>query len=259
MLSAQSELTKKPNRKLAEELGIELEPEKKQKIYSIIREIDEKLTSIKRNIYEIGKLLYQAKIIIPHGQFQTWIENSFQKELPYSTAYAYMKIYETFNKNVKTVSLLPVNLLMEMTRKKFPDRIRELVNENVERFDEDDIKKFEKDYKSYKDNMIDQETMENRAKKIIDSIYDDEAQKSCTRVVKNFWNDVSGEIREIKKAASKVRAIAIRNEYFPEFHEDEKIKERLLSEIADTIRALRLVKVNIKQHKILEFDENSNN
>ena len=55
-----------------------------QQLPLIADEIRLKVGSIKRNIYDIGKLLTKAKKITDHGKFKEWIKENF--EFSYQTA-----------------------------------------------------------------------------------------------------------------------------------------------------------------------------
>jgi len=79
--------------------GLELVSHTEQNplITKIGRQIWGILEGKKRDIYDIGRLLSQAKnTFIAHGQFIPWIKETFGDELPYSTVWNYMKMYETF-------------------------------------------------------------------------------------------------------------------------------------------------------------------
>jgi hypothetical protein len=61
--------------------GLNLATQKK--ILGIETDINSRLLNIKTDIYMIGKLLSQAKGILPHGTYQRWVEETWEKELPY--------------------------------------------------------------------------------------------------------------------------------------------------------------------------------
>ena len=117
--------------------------------------------SIKKNIVEIGKLLFIAKEKLHHGLFKKWIEVRFGEELPYSTANLYKNIYEqlvlhwgikdeetrkalndpskptnikdkdfNYRSNFMVVSVInafPISFLVHMTQKSFPVQVKELI------------------------------------------------------------------------------------------------------------------------------------
>ena len=144
-----------------------LTKENKNKLSKITIEVEERLINIKRDLFQIGKLMSKAKSILPHGTFQEWIEKTFGKELPYSTAQAYMKIYETFQKSPKTVQLMPVHFLMNMTRNTFPEQIKDLINEHAQHMEKEDIQGVNEAFNHYKKGEISISQFETMAKKYI--------------------------------------------------------------------------------------------
>jgi hypothetical protein len=139
----------------------------KQKLDIIIIDIETRIGHVKKDFFEIGRLLSKAKEMLPHGLFQEWIDTHFTNELPYSTAAAYMKIFETFKENPKMVQHLPVTLLMKMTHKDFPEEIVKIINERLPD-DQVDAKSVNEAYELYRRNEIDLDHFEKIAQKQID-------------------------------------------------------------------------------------------
>jgi hypothetical protein len=125
-----------------------------EKLLSIVVDIETRLVNIKRDLFEIGKLLSNAKQILPHGMFQPWIEKTFARDLPYSTAYAYMMIFEHFQNSPQTVQLLPISFLMCMTRETFPQQIKEIIEENAQHLKSEDVKAIKEAYSAFKNGTI---------------------------------------------------------------------------------------------------------
>lgn len=73
-----------------------LKPEQKRAILCIQVEIDQRLIDFKVGIFSIGRLLANAKAILPHGQFKPWVQETWGRELPYSTAACFKAVYEKF-------------------------------------------------------------------------------------------------------------------------------------------------------------------
>jgi len=96
-----------------------------EKLLGISQQIYGKLKGIRRNIYEIGRLLSLAEnTFINHGQFLPWIKQTFGAQLPYSTAWLYMKIFEKFKDNPKVIETYPVSVLLCMIQADFPQEVR---------------------------------------------------------------------------------------------------------------------------------------
>ncbi len=83
----------------------------KLRLLKIQTEIQTRLINIKIDAFHIGKLLNEAKETLPHGQFTPWIEMTFEKELPYSTAYFYMRVYDVFKDDPTAVQYIPTTYL----------------------------------------------------------------------------------------------------------------------------------------------------
>ena len=67
-------------------------------------EIKLHLNQINQHIIELGKQLIQAKSLVPHGQWQTWLQNNFQ--LSYPTATKFIKCAERFpNDSITLVAI----------------------------------------------------------------------------------------------------------------------------------------------------------
>lgn len=109
-----------------------LKEEEKKKILRIQVDIEGHLLTIKTHFFKIGRLLSQAKKILPHGTFQRWIEETFGEQLPYPTAACFKAIYEKFKDNERGLMLLPITLLQQMAQPTFPDEIIKLINDNPE-------------------------------------------------------------------------------------------------------------------------------
>lgn len=121
------------------------------KLLQIEKSIRANITDIKRKIYDIGKLLSEAKKILPHGQFQRWIEETFGGELPYSTAALYKDIYDHFKDKPEMVRYIPVSLLLFLKQKEFPEQIINLIEEDPEGYAKVvDIQAFKRTYADYK-------------------------------------------------------------------------------------------------------------
>lgn len=122
------------------------------KLIGIKNQIFGRLRGIRRNIYEIGRLLSVAEhTFLDHGQFMPWIRQTFGKQLPYSTAWLYMKIYETFKENPKVIVTYPLSVLMCMIQEDFPEDVKIQLEDHAEELaDRIDIKKFKRSYAAVK-------------------------------------------------------------------------------------------------------------
>lgn len=120
----------------------------RSQITNIERGIQACIINIKKDAYQIGKLLDKAKTVLPHGRFQTWVESTFGDDLPYSTANLYKNIYQTFEDRPGVVQHIPTKYLSAFTQKRFPDEalmvIKKYVEkkDSIERWQLDQVKEF---------------------------------------------------------------------------------------------------------------------
>jgi Protein of unknown function (DUF3102) len=130
----------------------------KARILSITRSIEQNIRTIKKSVYDIGRLLSEAKKVLPHGQFQPWIKETFGRELPVPTAEAYKAIYDHFKNKPDMVRYRPVSMLLLMKQKQFPSEIIELIQEDPEGYgkviDIKTVKKISEAYKKGKKTLI---------------------------------------------------------------------------------------------------------
>ncbi|MFY9151098.1 MAG: hypothetical protein WAO52_03720 [Prolixibacteraceae bacterium] len=118
----------------------------KSKLITIETEIQTRICNIKNDIYEIGRLLYDAKKLMLHGFYEAWIKKTFNDDLPYSTAYFYMRVYKVFRDNPKTVKYIPTKYLLMVTSKEFPEEIIKVLDEHPENIDKDKLDSIKENY-----------------------------------------------------------------------------------------------------------------
>lgn len=207
-----------------------------QKLNSIIVDIETRLRNIKCDFFEIGRSLSKAKQLLPHGTFQTWIEKHFNKELPYSTAALYMKIFETFEHCPKTVQFLPITFLLKMTQGSFPEEIFKIITENSIS-DRLDINTISDAYERYKNKEIDLKEFEKTAKKQIDLAVAMEYGQTQKRIGKEMQYNIRTGIGSIFTSVRKFRKTLRRMHYFQDPSEDDEIIkdiDRAIEELQET-------------------------
>lgn len=137
-----------------------------QRLIELTNYLRTECVNIKKSVFNIGKYLSEVKQILPHGKFQPWIEEHFNKELPYSTAALYMKIYEKFERKPKAVLFLPVYFLLKMSQNDFPEEVFLMICENANS-DKLDVKTITEAYESFKHGEIELGQFESIAEKQI--------------------------------------------------------------------------------------------
>jgi hypothetical protein len=138
------------NQKSPESMPNTMSEEQNLELSNIATEIESRLVRIKVNYYQIGELLTKARKILPHGTFQTWIQQHFNWELPYSTASLYMRIFEKFQHSRLTVQYLPLSFLLGMTEKTMPEKIKAILEENAKFLKSSDLRGFQLIYEKFK-------------------------------------------------------------------------------------------------------------
>lgn len=216
------------------------------KLLQIMTEIETRLFFIKGHCYEIGKYLSEAKELIPHGSFQAWIEDHFKSEFPYSTAHAYMKIYEVFKGKSKLVHLMPIHFLMDMTRKTFPDEIRKIVEDNAEFIKKDEVEQLKVAHQLFKSGEIDLKEFEKLAEKQIKLGIQIHQGKANQRLSHNMRKTLNYGTQDILKAIAKVRKQARQMQHLFAPAEGCKEQAALISEIDGTIKSLQKLKEDIE-------------
>ncbi|MEX0681657.1 MAG: hypothetical protein WD097_09775 [Balneolales bacterium] len=103
----------------------------KKQLLDIEGEIQTRLINIKKDSYHIGELLHNAKNILPHGSFKPWIKKTFDNDLPYSTAYFYMRLYKTFKDDRTALQYIPTEYLIILTENNFPEDTRKMITEQI--------------------------------------------------------------------------------------------------------------------------------
>jgi len=90
---------------------------------SIKEELKVRSQGFKYQIYEMGKLLCEAKKILPHGKLQTWVNENF--EFCYKTAFNFMKVYRVCMGHPEVVKYFNPSCLYVISRPDFPQDLRE--------------------------------------------------------------------------------------------------------------------------------------
>jgi hypothetical protein len=101
------------------------EPDNPQQLPLIIDEIKARAGNLKGHIFEIGKLLFEAKKLVGHGKFKKWIEDHF--EFSYQTANNFMNVYDNCLHLRPLVKLLDLSVLYQIASPKCPDDLRDLL------------------------------------------------------------------------------------------------------------------------------------
>ncbi|MDB4442246.1 DUF3102 domain-containing protein [bacterium] len=100
------------------------DPLNQNQLSLMVDEVNLRVQNIKRELYEIGRVLTEAKKIIGHGGFQDWMEAEF--DFSYQTANNFMHVYQCCLGRPQLVEDFKPSLLYILTAPKFQENIREL-------------------------------------------------------------------------------------------------------------------------------------
>jgi DUF3102 family protein len=89
---------------------------------SIKEELKIRSQGFKFQIYEMGKLLWEAKKILPHGKFIAWINENF--EFCYRTAFNFIKVYRVCMGHPEVVKYFNPSCLYVISKPDFPQDLR---------------------------------------------------------------------------------------------------------------------------------------
>ena len=131
----------------------------KTKLLKSQTELHGEIINVKRSIYHMGELLYGAKQILSHGKFIPWIKLTFGEDLPYSTAYFYMNVYERFKDDPKAIQFIPTKYLLMITQKEFPEEVLKTLKENHNKINKQGLQQIKEVYTEFKSGTIDNSQM----------------------------------------------------------------------------------------------------
>lgn len=94
----------------------------------IVQEVRHRIRICKKEIYEIGCLLVEAKVIIGHGPFQQWIRDTF--DFSYETAVNFMNVYKACLAVPALVTTMKASVLYQIAAPGFPADLRECIFEH---------------------------------------------------------------------------------------------------------------------------------
>jgi hypothetical protein len=88
----------------------------------IVEEVKTRIGICKREIYFIGELLTEAKRIVGHGDFQRWIDDTF--EFSYQTANNFMNVYKYCLGQPFIADTMKASVLYQISTSGFPKDLR---------------------------------------------------------------------------------------------------------------------------------------
>src|SRR4030042_185321 len=89
----------------------------------IVKEVKHRVLICKKEIFNIGELLVEAKKIVGHGNFKKWIADTF--DFSYETANNFMNVYNACLANPSLVGTIKASVLYQISSPGFPPDLRE--------------------------------------------------------------------------------------------------------------------------------------
>jgi hypothetical protein len=212
------------------------------RLLAIQTDIQSRLINIKKDSYRIGKLLTEAKQILPHGSFRTWIRHYFNEDLPYSTAKFYMDIYKTFEKEPNMIKCIPSKYLQMLVQNKFPDQVLKIIKENPEKFDRPALQQTNEVYQLFKEGKIGKSQFMILAEKQVklgkETAYNREEHRINTNMRESFYRGGGDILKRIRELIKTARDMAGLFPYDPNSKEHEKLM-KLIDEIVNELQVLK--------------------
>lgn len=106
-------------------LTVQAEKNKERYLNMIATKVNAKIVNIKREMFNIGALLVEAKEYLPHGEFQKWVEENF--DFSYATANNFMNVYNACLENPDIVKSIKASALYTIAAPGFPGDLREFI------------------------------------------------------------------------------------------------------------------------------------
>lgn len=205
-----------------------------------------KLINVKLNCFEIGEELFDAKKILAHGQFMLYIKYFFANDLPYSTAYFYMRVYEVFQDTPQLVKYIPTTHLLMMSHKDFPKELLNDLKKYCERIDNKDLKHVKELYSMYKKGRIRRNQFVQLAKeqmKIGMAIASKSTQHRINSITRMSYElgagDILKRIRELRQTAREMAGL------YP-YDPTSEGHKNLMEDIDKTIEELQKLKADLE-------------
>lgn len=108
-----------------------------RKLDHIEKEILKRVRTKKEAVWEIGQLLFEAAKMYKYREgFMEWVKEKFSHEFCHSTALNYIGVFYYCPKK-ELIQHFPLKLLYRVTKDTFPEKLRNHILSNAERFNKD--------------------------------------------------------------------------------------------------------------------------
>ena len=123
------------------------------RLQRIEKQIRRRILTGKKNVYELGKLLCEAKKWMRGSDenFLPWVKEKFSHEFSYQSANLYMSVYSHFKDHPDLVEKIPLTYLMELIREYPGDEIIDKVDKILKTQGFQGIKELHEELKAKKE------------------------------------------------------------------------------------------------------------
>lgn len=214
-------------------------------VLSIQTEIQGCLFTIKRNVYRIGQLLFNAKATLPHGQFGRWVTVTFNDDLPLSTARFYMNVYKTFEGRPDKVQMIPTEYLVMFTNSQFPDEALNLLMTHEDMIEANALQEVKQSFALYKNGAISNDEFLQITERELILNHEQHSREAKHRINRNMrhalYYGIGAMVEQIKEWCNKANRMADAYPYEPTSEQHKNC----LRDINDAIVALEQLKVEL--------------
>ena len=209
-------------------------------------EVQREIFSVKRSVFNIGKILSKAKARLPHGYFIRWIKLSFGDDLPYSTAYLYMKIYEMFKDHKSIIEWVPMKYLVMITSKEFPAEIIRVLKRHKKEIGPAALQQIGDNYHKYKKGELSKSRLIKLSEKQILMACGKWKGETKHRINQVMRLSITTETKDILRRITTLRATACEMAESWPYDPASSEHRKLLAEIDNTIKELQNLKADLE-------------
>lgn len=227
-----------------------LSASQKATVIDIGNQIQNLLIDIKRNSFDIGRMLFAAKSIIPHGHFEAWIHHFFRNDLKPSTARFYMRIYNAFKECPQKIQEFPSETLLMMTQDHFPEEMFKMLTDHTEKIQPAQLNEVKSIWTNLKNGKIEK----NIALKLTEEQIAKSAQMKFDRAMGKTRRRINSNERQllelgISNMCKQIRAVReLARDYASMYPYDPESPDhiKLMKEIDDVIIELHQLKDDLE-------------
>jgi hypothetical protein len=244
------ELSDSEAKKSYDEAMDALSTSQKATVIDFGNQIQDLLIDIKRNSFDIGRMLFAVKSIIPPRYFESWIQHFFKNDLKPSTARFYMRIYKAFKGCPQKIQDFPSETLLMMTQDHFPEEMFKMLTDQTEKIQPAQLNEVKSVWTNLKNGKIEKNVAiklaEEHIAKSAQMKFDRAMGKTRRRINSNEHQllelGIANMCKQIRAVRELARDYASMYPYDPESPDHKK----LMKEIDEVIIELHQLKDDLE-------------